>query len=242
MSYGNRFLKFIKSKLNIALVMMKLWFVSIALTFVTLTSSTTTTYSVFYIGLFVTGVFAVISFFVTIDTSLNTSQCSPEGRGCCSNPIAPPPSSNNKKNSKRRTNEFHVVKNPRKTFTLFSGIVISFVIFSLPCSVPNLYFTLRGKHVTEQISLMVSLWLLVGVVFNSLWILMRMRSNVNDTTGFYAKWTVQKNKRDLVVHYDNKETQGYQVETRLNTNTHAHMELLHEDEIAPETENETICD
>ena len=205
---------------------MKMWFVSSALTLVTIISGTSTTFSVFYIGLSITGLFSVISFFITIDTSLNTSQSVLENIRELKNPIIP---------NKRKKN-LQVVKNPRKTFALFSGIIFSFIVFTLPTAIPNLYSNLKGQHLSKSTSLIISLWLLVGVVFNSLWLLMRLRSTVNDTTGFYGKWSLNKNKRDVIVHYNNDNNDGYSTKTSLM----AHAKLLEENDTAPETENETI--
>ena len=95
--------------------------------------------------------------------------------------------------------KIRVVQNPRKTFSLFSGLVFSFILFCLPASIPNLIFNLQGAKLKQSTSLVISLWLLLGVVFDCLWVLMRLRSTINDNSGFYARWTLRKSRENVTM-------------------------------------------
>lgn len=197
-SYGNTFLQFTRSKTNIGLLILIIWACSILITLLCLTSGTAVTYSVFYVGLFISGVLTILNFIITLETSLFKQKALERHED--SEIVCPTNFSVHTSKPKR----VRVVQNPRKTFSLFSGLVFSFILFCLPATIPNLIFNLRGKLLTQSTSLIISLWLLLGVVFNSMWILIRLRSTVNDTSGFYARWTLGKSRENLALFFGRK--------------------------------------
>ena len=173
-SYGNRFLKFVGSSFNISLVMVKLWFVSLAMTTVTVISTTVTTCFVFYIGVSATGLFALITFTTTKEKRSNTYFVS----------------------NIPHDQNIDGVRNPQKTFVVFTGIFISFAVFVVPSCITNLYFNIQKKSLDEGIYLVVSLWCLLGVLTNSVWIWYRLRCTVNHVTGFYSNWSLEEHNKD----------------------------------------------
>ena len=94
----------------------------------------------------------------------------------------------------RRDQNIDGVRNPEKTFVVFTGIVVSFTAFILPMCAPYLYFHFTQQQVQEQVSLITSLWGLLGVLTNSLWIGFRLKSTMREGTGYYSKWTLEEQR------------------------------------------------
>ena len=185
-SYGNRFLKFVGSTFNVRLVLIKLWFVSLSIAVVTITSPTPTTCSVFYVGILATGSFAVIAFFCTADSNNNNNNAGGLVRSSMSNSEQTIPMGEN----------IDGVQNPRKTYTMFTGVLVSFAVFVVPTCVPHLYYTTQKTSLDFDISLLLSLWCAVGVWVNALWIWFRMRCKMNLVDGLYSKWTLEQHDND----------------------------------------------
>ena len=77
-----------------------------------------------------------------------------------------------------------------KTTTMLSGVVGLFVVFTLPCVAPHIYYAAHAHKVGEEIGVFLTLWSLLGVMANSLWLCCRMRANLNDVTGLPSLWSL----------------------------------------------------
>ena len=190
-SLASDFIDFTRSKTNIGIITSIVWVVPLIVTILCITTRTAKIYSIFYFGLFITGCLSVLNFTFTVETAIFKGKSNNNIQFDLNEILASTP----QVKSKRRR-PVRVVSNPRKTFNLFSGLVFLFVLFIIPTSIPNLIFTLRKKYIQDSTSLIVSLWLFLGIVFNSLWIAMRLRSTINDTSGFYARWTLNRGKHE----------------------------------------------
>ena len=190
LSCGRTFLKFSRSKTNIAVSLTCLWIAALIIAMVCITSKTPETYTVYYFGLVATGLLSVFNFSLTLDTPIFKIKEAPSD-------FEDETMNASDQNLTRSTLQLKIVHNPRKTVSLFSGLVFSFSIFCLPPSISNLVFNLRGKLMSPTTSLIISLWVLLGILCNSIWILLRLRSTINDATGFYAKWNVRKSRENI---------------------------------------------
>ena len=191
LSCGRTFLNFTLSKTNIAISLTSLWIAALIIAMVCITSKTPETFTVYYFGIIATGLLSVFNFSLTLDTPIfKIKEVSSDFEDETMNA--------SDQNLTKSTLQLKIVHNPRKTISLFSGLVFSFSIFCLPPSIPNLVFNLRGKLMSPTTSLIISLWILLGILCNSIWILLRLRSTINDATGFYAKWNVRKSRENIV--------------------------------------------
>jgi len=225
-TYGNRFLQFTGKRKNILIVILNMWVAALTVTVLVLTHRFAVCYAIFHIGVFICGILTIVNFMLTIDTNLLRRK---PLRNSEDHELAMDIATTNSPLKRVR-----VVQSPRKTFSLFSGLLASFLFFTLPACIPNLIFNLRGQLPSDSTSMIISLWLFLGVVFSCLWILMRLRSTINSQTGFYARWTLRKS-RENIAHFLNKKTNG-------NNNKRCSMreKLVYEDSIGPDTEHETI--
>ena len=144
-SYKNRYMTFVSSSFNICLILVTGWFVSLAITLLTVISATEYMYLVFYAGVAVTGAFAIIAFFCTTVKYSNTDYFDISSRS--------------------QDQNIDGVQNQQKTFVVLAGVFTSFAVFMVPACLPNLYF----NYMEEEVSLIVSLWCLLGVITNSIW-------------------------------------------------------------------------
>ncbi|XP_066912030.1 uncharacterized protein [Clytia hemisphaerica] len=228
-TYGNRFLQFTSKRKNIVVVILNMWLASLVITVLVLTNRNALCFSVFYLGVFICGTLTIVNFMLTVDTHIFRSKPlkNPEDHE-----LAMDMSNVNSPSKKVR-----VVQTPRKTFSLFSGLLASFLLFTLPGCIPNLIFNLRGKVLSESTYIIISLWLFLGLVFDCLWILMRLRSTINSQTGFYARWTLRKSRENVANFFNVKSTGNNNYHKRAGT---MREKLVYEDSYGPETEAETI--
>lgn len=226
-TYGDRFLQFTSKRKNIVIVIANMWVASLTITVAVLTHRFAVCYAIFYIGVFICGILTIINFMLTVDGNLLRRKPlkNPEDHELAMNiAITNSP-------SKR----VRVVQSPRKTFSLFSGLLASFLFFTLPACIPNVIFNVRGQLPSYSTSMIISLWLFLGVVFNCLWILMRLRSTINSQTGFYARWSLRKS-RENIANFLNKKTHATN-NKRAGT---MKEKLVREDSLGPDTEHESV--
>lgn len=204
-AYGKKFLQFTRSRRNIAASIATLWIGSIFISVLVLVSASPASFAVYYFGVFICGVLAIVNFMVTVDMALlrNKPLSHPEETEIIQT-ITPDNSTASRK--------VRVVQNPRKTFSLFAGLLLSFLFFTLPICIPNVIYNLRGRVLSESTSIVVALWLFIGIVFDCIWILIRLRSAVNDTSAFFAKWTLGKS-RDNIAHFLSSRRINHQKDT-----------------------------
>ena len=230
-TYGNRFLQFTGRRRNIVAVIIGMWLSSLVTTILVLSNRYPLCFSVFYLGVFICGTLTIVNFMLTVDTNLLRKKPlrNPEDHE-----LAIDLSIANSASKKVR-----VVQAPRKTFSLFSGLLASFLLFTLPGCIPHLIFSLRGRILSESTYIVISLWLFLGLVFDCLWILMRLRSTINSQSGFYARWSLRKS-RENVANFLNIKTNGSGSRQCNNKRGSMREKLVYEDSFDPETENETI--
>ena len=229
-TYGNRFLQFTGKRRNVILVIFSMWLSSLVTTILVLTNRYALCFSIFYLGVFICGTLTIINFVLTVDTNLlrNKPLRNPEDHELAIDlSIANSPSK-----------KVRVVQAPRKTFSLFSGLLASFLLFTLPACIPNLIFSLRGKILSESTYIIISLWLFLGLVFDCLWILMKLRSTINSQSGFYARWNLRKSRENIANFLHIKTNTGQQYQKRGTMREKLVYEV--NDSFGPETENETI--
>lgn len=222
-AYGNRFLKFTRSKNKIAAVILSLWIFSAVISILVVTSASPASFSVYYLGVFTVGVLTIVNFVVTVDTSLLRNK-----------PLSHPEETEFTSTfwkGDSPSKKVRVVQNPRKTFSLFSGLLLSFLFFTLPICIPNVIYNLRGRVLAESTSIITALWLLLGVVFDCMWILIRLRSTINDTSGFFARWTLGKSRENISKMLNNR---------RVHRKGTMKERLVVDESVGPETELENI--
>ena len=171
-----RFLSLSQSKTYIGIMILIKWVVALLITGVTYKSRSAQTRAVFHTGLLVSGVLTIANFICTRDTQTFRDDIS---LAASSSPSF-------------QSDNLHIVSSPRKAFTMFSGLLFSFSFFCLPISIPNLVVALKGQNISQSASVIMSTWLLLGVVFDCMWVLIRLRSTVGDVSGFYSRWTFNK--------------------------------------------------
>ena len=205
-SYGSRFQKFVASSSNVGLVVVKLWFVGIAMTAVTVTSGTPMTNVVFHGGVAATGVFSIIAYSCTANRKPK-NRPQPRTEFTFGTPILP---------QFNRDTTTSMVTRQNKTSTMFTGLVVLFTVFTYPVVTPHIIYNahaLLGHNdsevVSEEVSVFLTLWCLLGVMANLVWLCCRMRANLNDVTGLPSLWSLEgRIGEEREVGYDETKSNG----------------------------------